>query len=315
MKPVRLYACVFICLAALGARGRAGGMTPAQGAKADELIASLERAEGPSSVASTVTRAARRLPAGDVRTDIETAARLLELAARTENNVNASCEDERPGAYRAACESSGAWTMKDVLLRKARLHVAWARAGLRRERGLADAETGATLSIVAAERALERRLAAEALAALRRLGGGVFVYGSYGAFAEGRSLARVPFKRFSRELGETSARVGRLLAWLPESELKTELRGALQTYRDGGYWWGKIHCSAVVRAGDDCLPAGERATLGGAFLATLPYTVAVNWRNADRHLTRAEKILNALPKGERRESPDGARASQPLSLH
>lgn len=308
VRPVRLYACVFICLAALGARGQAGRMTPAQGAKADELIASLERAEDPSSVG----KAARRLPSGGVRTDIETAARFLELAARAEA-AKPACEAERPGAYKAACESSA--TAREILLKKARLHAAWARAELRRERGTVDAETEATLSAVAAERALERESAAEAVAALRRLGGGVFVYGSYDAFAEGRSLARVPFKRFSRELKETSERVARLLSWLPESGLKAELRGALQTYRDGGYWWGKIYCSAVVRAGDDCLPADERMTFGGAYLATLPYTVAVNWRNADRHLTRAEKMLNALPKGERRDPLEESRASDIQALH
>src|SRR5260370_13701827 len=78
-------------------------------------------------------------------------------------------------------------------------------------------------------------LAARAIAALKRLDKDVLVYRSLGAFEENAQLARGAFQAFRNDLGGVTAEVEPLLSRLPQSRMKTEMRNALDSYRDGAF--------------------------------------------------------------------------------
>lgn len=309
--PVRLaplLLCVLVCLSATPARGQSAraGFTPRQLAKAEELLSSLDRlsalasreqtgadADGLRERAAAVRDSARVLPESDARTDIETAARFIESVAGARPSAAApDCARERPGAYRRLCSESAA--AEDLLLGKARLRVAWAWAYVRRGRGAAGAEEVEALETAAAERRLERSLAEEALESLRQLESVVVVYHTLADFEEGGTLARVSFGSFEGRFADTEARVRTLLGWLPETRLRSELRNAFRSYADGHFWWSKVHCARVVDARGDCATGFERWRLGAAYPQT--YAVAVNWRNASKHLGRAAGLLGKHPR-------------------
>lgn len=138
--------------------------------------------------------------------------------------------------------------------------------------------------------------AARAVAALRRLDRDVLVYRSLGEFEASGKVARVSFEVFQKDLEEVSAEVGLLLARLPQTKLKTELSNAVDSYRDGAFWWQKIdqprvvHVSALTST--DITPTASDA----AFFSTVPYTVAIYWRQAARYLKRAEETMNWTEK-------------------
>src|SRR5437879_8183108 len=100
---------------------------------------------------------------------------------------------------------------------------------------LPSAET--TINESRTEVADERILAARAIAALKRLDKDVLVYRSLGDFEENGKLARVSFEAFRNDLGGVTAEIEPLLSRLPQSRMKTEMRNALDSYRDGAFWW------------------------------------------------------------------------------
>ncbi|HEV3469889.1 MAG TPA: hypothetical protein VG148_11255 [Pyrinomonadaceae bacterium] len=302
MPPLRLAPllfCLLVCLPASAARGQeAAPLSPRQLAKAEELLSSLDRLSAPAARgqagaarvrerAAAVRDSARALPEGDVRTDIETAARLIESATAAPEGARPDCAGERPGAYRRLCTESGA--ADELLLRKAGLHAAWARASVRRARGAAGAQELEALEAAAAERRLERSLAESALESLRQLERLVVVYRTLADFEEGGTLSRVPFGSFEGRFEQTAGRVLLILGWLPETRLRSELRNALRSYADGRFRWSKVHCARVVEAGRDCATEFDRWRLGAA--RPNAYAVAVNWRNASEHLDRAAQLL------------------------
>jgi hypothetical protein len=144
----------------------------------------------------------------------------------------------------------------------------------------------------------DQMLAARALSALKRLNTDVLVYRSLGDFEEGGKLARVSCETFKIDLQAVTAEVEPLLSRLPQSRLKTEIRNALDSYRDGAFWWQKIdplidqphvvHVSALAFSG------GTRTPSDTALLANVPYTVAIHWRQAEKYLKRAEGMMNGL---------------------
>jgi hypothetical protein len=136
----------------------------------------------------------------------------------------------------------------------------------------------------------ERALARRALLALKRLDDEVIVYQSLGEFEESGKLSRVSFEAFRTDLREVSAEVDTILARLPESKIKTQLGNALSCYRDGAFWWAKIYQPrvmnlAVLQNSEPTQPPFE-----AAYLSSIPYTVAINWRQANKHLKRAEQL-------------------------
>ena len=134
-------------------------------------------------------------------------------------------------------------------------------------------------------------LAARAIFLLKRLDDDVIVYRSLGDFEENRKLARVSFDAFKTDLNEVSAEVNAITLRLPDSRLKTEVRNAMASYRDGAFWWQKVYQPRVINVSS--LTADETRTTPDAFLAAnTPYTVAIHWRQAHNYLERAIRAGN-----------------------
>ena len=135
-------------------------------------------------------------------------------------------------------------------------------------------------------------LAARSMTALKRLDKDVLVYRSLGEFEANGRLARVLYQAFRNDLNEVTAEVEPLLARLPQSKLKAELGNALASYRDGEFWWQKIDQPRVVHVSALASNRYSTAPADGAFVDTIPYTVTIHWRQANRYLRRAEQLIN-----------------------
>lgn len=136
-----------------------------------------------------------------------------------------------------------------------------------------------------------RQQTAMAMAALKRLEKLVIVYRSLGDFEAEPKLAHVPLPVFERELLEVSQEIEPELASLPASKSRNHLINALASYRDGLFWWRKIDRPRVVNV--SALSYSEPLTSAdAAFTSTVPYTVAIHWRQASRYLKQAEASLN-----------------------
>jgi hypothetical protein len=138
--------------------------------------------------------------------------------------------------------------------------------------------------------------AARAVVMLRRLDRDVLVYRSLGEFEENHKLARVSLETFKNDLAEATDEVEPLLRRMPESKLKTLLRNSLDSYRDGAFWWQKIDQRRVVHISELAFSGSTRTSSDVAFLASVPYTVAIHWRQAARYLKRAEETMNGTRK-------------------
>ena len=90
--------------------------------------------------------------------------------------------------------------------------------------------------------------------------------------------------------------VRRLCHRLPQGKLKSEISNALDSYRDGAFWWLKIDQPRVVNV--SALGSSEitRTPSDAAFLSMVPYTVAIHWRQAGNYLKSAEKLMNGTRK-------------------
>ena len=142
----------------------------------------------------------------------------------------------------------------------------------------------------------ERILAARCITALKRLDDEVLVYRSLGEFEENGRLARVSFAAFTNELGKVTAEVEPMLSRLPQGRLKTEISNTLASYRDGAFWWEKIDQPRVVHVSALTSTGGSSTPSDAVFLSTIPYTVAIHWRQAGRYLKRAEELMNGTKK-------------------
>lgn len=136
----------------------------------------------------------------------------------------------------------------------------------------------------------ERVLAARALSALQQLRSQVIVYRSLGDFETAGKLARVPFARFANDLLAVTNEVEPMLSRMPQGRLKTEITNALDSYRDGAFWWQKIDQPRVVHV-SALTSTPTRTSSDSVFMATVPYTVAIHWRQANRYLKRAEELI------------------------
>lgn len=226
---------------------------------------------------------------GDLKTDLAAALNFYTLALDADDARPARCDLERPGAYASLCARAGG-DRRTLLLEKSRLRASWARASLMRERG-EGVETRAAESLreAEAERASEREMAAEAVALLRRLGERVVVYDSLAEFEDGRELAKVSYERFRDELDEASARLRRIVAWLPPGPPREEIRKATQSYLDGVWWWSQTRRTNVVRVSADSF--AEQTRPRPVNETTARYTVALHWRQAHHYTRRAASLL------------------------
>ena len=142
----------------------------------------------------------------------------------------------------------------------------------------------------------EQNVTARAIAALKGLDRDVLVYRSLGDFEESGKLARVSFDVFKDDLQAVTEEVEPLLSGLPQSRLKTEIRNALDSYRDGAFWWQKIDQPRVVHVSALAFSESTRTSADTALLANVPYTVAIHWRQAEKYLKHAEELLNGTSK-------------------
>lgn len=130
-------------------------------------------------------------------------------------------------------------------------------------------------------------LGARAILLLKRLDDEVIVYRSLGDFEANGKLARVSFETFKADLHEVSVEVDAITSRLPASRLKTEICNALASYRDGAYRWERVHQPRVIKVSEFKSTNTEVTPSESFFVASLPYTVAIHWRQANTHLQRA----------------------------
>ena len=134
----------------------------------------------------------------------------------------------------------------------------------------------------------DRTSAAQAILALRKLDDDVIVYGSLGEFEANGKLARVSLPKFESDFELAVTQVEPLLARIQPGKLRSELTNTLASYRDGLFWWRQIDQPRVVHVSSLTASEGARANSDAAFLATVPYTVAIHWRQARKYLNQAE---------------------------
>ena len=134
-------------------------------------------------------------------------------------------------------------------------------------------------------------LAQRAVASLEQLRAAVVVYSSYDTFESDGPLARVPLQTFADKLNQVTAEVESIISQLADAKLRSQLSNSLYSYRDGVFWWAKLAQQKVVKVAD--LRAGF-TTIAPAerfFTSTVPYRVVVHWRQANKYLLRAQKLM------------------------
>ena len=131
---------------------------------------------------------------------------------------------------------------------------------------------------------------ARAIFLLKRLDDDVIVYDSVGNFEASGTMARVSFETFQRDLFDITPELQKLVSSLPDTPLRADLINAFASYRDGGNWWEKISASPLVNVSE--LKSGATdSTSDASFVAGIPYTVAIQWRQANEYLQRAVRDL------------------------
>lgn len=132
---------------------------------------------------------------------------------------------------------------------------------------------------------------ARAIDALRRLDDEVISYRSLGEFEVDSRLARVSLPTFERDLAAVTAEVESLLSQMRPTKSKHAITNALASYRDGAFWWRQIDRPRVVHV--SALQAeSRRIPTDNALLSTIPYTVAIHWRQARKYLNQAENSVS-----------------------
>ncbi len=129
-----------------------------------------------------------------------------------------------------------------------------------------------------------------AIAALRRLETNVMVYRSLGQFEADGRLARVTLQTFETELTKVNNELDSLLADVPAGKFRTEIINAFTSYRDGVFWWRQVDQPRVVHV-SALTSEPNRSLADRSYLSTVPYTVAIHWRQAQKYLNQAEKTL------------------------
>ena len=137
----------------------------------------------------------------------------------------------------------------------------------------------------------DRVAATRAIAALSQLDNDVIVYRSLGEFEAGGKLASVSLATFQNHLREATGEVESILPRLTDGRLKTSISNALASYRDGAYWWEKIYQPRVIHVSEFRSNDNDGTPSASFFHANLPYTVAIHWRQANKHLRHAVRHI------------------------
>jgi hypothetical protein len=121
----------------------------------------------------------------------------------------------------------------------------------------------------------------------------VIVYRSLGEFQESGKLARVSLNDFKNHLQEASAEFESISPLLADSRLKSEMRNALASYRDGAFWWQQVDQPRVIHV-SSFTPETDRTPADAFLLANAPYTVVIHWRQARKYFQRAVRQAASL---------------------
>ena len=135
-------------------------------------------------------------------------------------------------------------------------------------------------------------LAVRSIEALKRLEKLVPVHASRAAFEENPGLSTVPFAVLKAEVESVVAEIQPLLCQLPNNPLKMQIVNALYSYRDGLYWLNKIDQRRVVQVAALSFREATQTPSNAAYSVTIPYTVAIHWRNASKFLKRAQALMS-----------------------
>jgi hypothetical protein len=257
----------------------------------------LRRAE---KIAARIESGAQALPATDLKIDLTAAAQnyrraiRLTLAPREQSAQSAvACERERAGAYRRLCASMQTRDAATLALAKARLHVSWARAFVNDLRGARDAQTAAALAEMRAERVLDLVVARQALVALKELEALTNAPATLADFEDERKIGKVTPAEFGARLDAAARIVRQSLAWLPESELRSEIDNAAQSYADALWWWQRSDRPLVVRVSGGAFAEQNFAAMSRLPDTVLGYNAVINLRHARDYSRRADVRLDA----------------------
>jgi hypothetical protein len=279
--------------------------------RADKLLAQLARLDATSFAAgqndtkraahkaSEIFSRAQALPEGDLKVDLATAARLYERAfARrlmtTDDAASSiSCADERPGAYRSLCARQSPRDAIALMVGKARRHVEWARASVAEERGDAG-PSAVVLEEMRAERVLDLVCARQALDALSELEAlTADAPATLADYEDEKKIGKVSAAEFGARFDASAQVVGRALAWLPESQVKTEIDNAWQSYADALWWWERGEHTSVVRVTNNKFTGQNFAAMAHVAETQLGYNAVINFRHAHEYTRRAESLAAA----------------------
>jgi hypothetical protein len=257
----------------------------------------LSRAE---KIAARVYDHAQSLHASDLKIDLTAAAQnyrralRLTLATREQSAQSAvACERERAGAYRRLCVSMQTRDAAALALSKARLHVSWARAVVNDLRGARDAQTVAALAEMRAERVLDLIVARQALVALKELEALTNALATLADFEDARKIGKVTPAEFGARLDAAARIVRQSLAWLPESELRSEIDNAWQSYADALWWWQRSDRPLVVKVSGGAFAEQNFAAMSRLPDTVLGYNAVINLRHARDYSRRADARLDA----------------------
>ncbi len=288
-KDVRRAEKVVAKLRLLDAAAASGDDAKAYRALADKLYPGL-----------FVTVADMR--ASDLKTDLDTAVFIYARVGQAwfaTGATTADCKYERRDIYLPLCVDLRGGTSRQLLLSKARLHVRWAEALVKNYRGADDADTSGELGAIRAARENDSLIAARVVETLKPLEGLVNTFPTYADYQERPDVSKVGFDRLDAESADALSIASQLLASLPRSPVFYHLSNARYCYRDGLFWYSKVHRSRkmVVSA-----TAFERDPLADLRLnaGQVGYTVVVNWRTAVKYTRLAEHMLSrplSLPEG------------------
>lgn len=256
----------------------------------------LRRAE---KIAAHVEERAQGLPASDLKIDLTAAAQnyrravSLMLAPRTESAQHVACERERPGAYRSLCASLSPRAAAALTLAKARLHASFARAFVNDLRGERDAPTVAALAAMRAERVVDLVLARQALVALKELESLTNAPATLADFENERKIGKVSPAEFGARLDEATSTVRQSLAWLPESELRSEIDNSWQSYADALWWWQRSDRPLVIKVSGNAFAEQNFGAMSRLPDTVLGYNAVINLRHARDYSRRADARLDA----------------------
>lgn len=134
-------------------------------------------------------------------------------------------------------------------------------------------------------------LADRAIAALEQLNANVFVYRSYGEFENDGRIAPVTLETFTDRLNRVTFEIELIVPQLSDAKLRSYLSNSLYSYRDGAFWWAKLDQRKIVTISSLRIGFITTTPTECYLTSTVPYTVVIHWRQANKYLLRAQRLI------------------------